>query len=87
MPNRRSFIKYLAAAGGLGLAQRVQAAESRKQTATGFFGVHPFVESHPEAVFVLRTAISDKHDSEGKSRSGCGSRGNSCFPIPAAARP
>ena len=70
MPNRRSFIKYLAAAGGLGMATTVQAAESRKQAASGFFGVHPFVEGHPEAVFVMRTSIADKTDSEGVKQVG-----------------
>ena len=34
------------------------------------FGLHPFIESHPEAVFVLRTSVSDRKDAAAKQSIG-----------------
>src|SRR5262249_40909599 len=35
-----------------------------------YFGVHPFVEQHPEAVFILRTHVDRKTNSEACKRTG-----------------
>jgi uncharacterized protein (DUF362 family) len=66
--NRRDFLKA-SALGALGLAlpSRVIAARSGL---SGRFGVHPFIENHPEAVFIMRTAIRDKMDGPGKHEAG-----------------
>ncbi len=37
---------------------------------SGYFGVHPFVEQHPEAVFILRTHVDRKTNSEACKRVG-----------------
>jgi len=37
---------------------------------SGYFGVHPFVEQHPEAVFILRTHVDYKTNSEACKRVG-----------------
>jgi hypothetical protein len=37
---------------------------------SGFFGVHPFVEQHPEAVFILRTHVDYKTNSDACKRVG-----------------
>ena len=68
MLNRREFLKT-AALGALGLSLPVQALPSRKQT-TGYFGLHPFIENHPEAVFIIPTAIDDKMNAKAKLEAG-----------------
>ena len=63
MINRRGFIKsssLLVGAAAFSGRPAVLAAES---TPSGFFGVHPFVERHPEAVFILRTHVDRKTNS------------------------
>jgi hypothetical protein len=37
---------------------------------SGYFGVHPFVERHPEAVFILRTHVDYKTNSGACKRAG-----------------
>jgi hypothetical protein len=37
---------------------------------SGYFGVHPFVEQHPEAVFILRTHVDYKTNSDACKRAG-----------------
>jgi hypothetical protein len=53
----------------MGFAGRasVFAAESKP---SGYFGVHPFVEQHPEAVFILRTHVDYKTNSDACKRVG-----------------
>ena len=53
--SRRDFLKTTAA-GVLGLSAPVRALPSRRQT-SGFFTVHPFIENHPEAVFIMPTHV------------------------------
>ncbi len=36
--------------------------------APAYVGLHPFIEAHPEAVFVRQTHVSTKNDSEAKRR-------------------
>ena len=61
MITRRRFIQSVAATGAAALTQPIRALTSRSQ-ATGYFGLHPFIESHPEAVFVMRTNVATKMD-------------------------
>jgi hypothetical protein len=68
MLNRRDFLKT-AAAGALGLNLPIQALASRKQT-SGYFGLHPFIDNHPEAVFIIKTSVDDKMNSKSKLESG-----------------
>ena len=70
MINRRNFLKSSSLlVGSVGLIGRssVFAAES---TPSGYFGVHPFVEQHPEAVFILRTHVDRKTNSDACKRVG-----------------
>ncbi len=62
MPDRRTFLKTFALAAGGAVAETVEVLGARAQT-TGYFGLHPFIESHPDAVFVMRTAVGKKTDS------------------------
>jgi hypothetical protein len=63
MINRRNFLKsssVLVGSAGLIGRSAVFAADS---ASSGYFGVHPFVEQHPEAVFILRTHVDRKTNS------------------------
>jgi hypothetical protein len=64
---RREFVHIAAGAGAL-LATGRSWAFSRP--AASHFGLHPFIESHPEAVFVLRTNVADRKDAAAKQSIG-----------------
>jgi len=70
MINRREFLKAAAAASSMGFSSTVRALTSLSQDSSGFFGVHPFIEKHPEAVFIMRTNVDDKANSESKLNAG-----------------
>ena len=64
MVSRRDFLKSSSLlCGSLGLTGQASifATESKP---SGYFGVHPFVELHPEAVFILRTHVDYKTNSD-----------------------
>ena len=65
MASRREFLKTSALlSGSLGLIGRAPVfAAEEKETPSGYFGVHPFVEQHPEAVFIMRTHVDRKTNS------------------------
>ncbi len=70
MFSRREFLKSSSLlCSSLGLIGRtsVFAAPSKP---SGYFGVHPFVELHPEAVFILRTHVDYKTNSAACKRAG-----------------
>jgi hypothetical protein len=70
MINRRDFLKSSSLlCGSLGIfgPASIFAAESKP---SGYFGVHPFVERHPEAVFILRTHVDYKTNSAACKRVG-----------------
>ncbi len=73
---RRSFLSR-SALGALGFAIPTDAF-AVKSTSTGRFGLHPFVESHPEAVFVMRTNVDHKLNDRAKRDAGL-SFGRSVF--------
>jgi hypothetical protein len=62
MITRRRFMQTLAAAGTTALAAPIHALTSRTQASTGYFGLHPFIEQHPEAVFIMKTNVAKKMD-------------------------
>jgi hypothetical protein len=64
---RREFLQIAAGAGAV-LATGRSWALSR--SAPAHFGLHPFIESHPEAVFVLRTGVIDRKDAAAKQSIG-----------------
>jgi hypothetical protein len=65
---RRDFLKTMSAAGLTGLA--APRLWSSTGSAAAYFGVHPFINNTPDAVFILRTNIADKHDSALKKAAG-----------------
>ncbi|MFZ1730150.1 MAG: DUF362 domain-containing protein [Bacteroidota bacterium] len=74
--NRRHFLSTTLAAGaGLSIARRLGAAPSRALRSTGAsqgplaatsLQLHPFINAHPDAVFIRRTNVADKLDSNAK---------------------
>lgn len=79
MINRRNFIKSASIAGGATLAG---AGSSMAKSAedTGFFGVHPFVEANPDAVFIMRTDVDEKTNSDAKVQAGSAFAGTVIVP-------
>ena len=70
MVSRRDMIRYSAwLSGGLSAAGPISVfADESKPPA--YFGVHPFVEEHPEAVFILPTHVDRKTNSDACRRVG-----------------
>jgi hypothetical protein len=61
--NRRLFLQTMAA-GSATLALTPADLFAHKSIPAGsYFGVHPFVESHPDAVFIMRTNVDVKTNS------------------------
>jgi len=70
MFNRRDFLKCSSLlCGGLGFTNRASILTAASKP-SGYFGVHPFVERHPEAVFILRTHVDYKTNSHACKRVG-----------------
>ena len=70
MLNRRSFLKSLAV-GSASLAlkpENVLARATRDDTL--YFGIHPFIEQNPDAVFILRTSVDQKTNAAAKKQAG-----------------
>jgi hypothetical protein len=70
MLNRRDFLKAASLTGGLGAIKPIEAIASRYQTSSGFFTVHPFVENHPDAVFIMKTNVDVKTNHDAKTGAG-----------------
>lgn len=64
MFNRRNFLSSSSLLGGSVLFNRPSNVFAAISKPSGYFGVHPFVEQHPEAVFIMRTQVDYKTNSE-----------------------
>jgi uncharacterized protein (DUF362 family) len=78
MITRRTFIKTAAAAGASIALRPLSALGGTAETATAGFGVHPFVDSHPDAVFIMRTSVDLKTNAAAIKQAGL-SFGRSVF--------
>ena len=56
--------------GALGAVKPIRTLSARRQTSSEHFGVHPFIEGHPEAVFVMNTDVDVKTNSATKLTTG-----------------
>jgi len=70
MIKRRAFLQTTAAAGGALLFHPRKLFSRPSGQAAAFFGVHPFIESNPSAVFIMKTAVDSKMNSEAKKQAG-----------------
>lgn len=68
--NRRDFLKIIAATGAATLLDPTDVLVRRTMAAPNYFGLHQFIEAHPEAVFIRHTNVMSKTDSEAKKQAG-----------------
>jgi hypothetical protein len=91
MYNRRYFLKS-AVAGGLGFLHSSCLFIPRRKPfpPIKYFGVHQFIENHPEAVFIMLTDVETKTDSDAKRKAGLSfgrsvfvpkEKGEGCIPL------
>jgi uncharacterized protein (DUF362 family) len=78
MITRRTFLKTATAAGATLALRPLDAFGRATATTTAGFGVHPFVESHPDAVFIMRTSVDVKTNAGAIKQAGL-SLGRSVF--------
>src|ERR1039457_1661192 len=64
MINRRTFIKSVTAVGTAVALSPFDLLSKYANAASPGFTIHPYIESHPEAVFILRTSVDVKTNSE-----------------------
>ena len=70
MFTRRSFIKTATSVGALNAVKPIRTLSVQRRTSSDHFSVHPFIESHPEAVFVMKTYVDVKTNSAAKVNTG-----------------
>ncbi len=70
MTTRRTFLKSAAVGTAAAAASPARVFAERAGKTTGYFGVHPFVEAHPDAVFIMFTNVAEKTDRDGNEREG-----------------
>jgi uncharacterized protein (DUF362 family) len=68
-------------AGGAAVAPLIGAPA---RVPTGYFGVHPFIEANPKAVFIKRTRVRHKFDNEAKLAEGLAFAREVLVPMPGA---
>lgn len=68
--HRRTLLKTLCAAGAYSLLNHGSGFANQARSGAVYFSLHPFIEAHPEAVFIKRTNISVKTDSQSKRQAG-----------------
>jgi hypothetical protein len=68
--HRREFIKTIAAAGAMSLMDPRSPLTREAIASPGYFGLHQFIETHPNAVFIKRTNVAYKTDSGAKKLEG-----------------
>ncbi len=66
---RRSFIKASTTGLTLALGSKPIFGNILKKT-TNYYGVHPFVDAHPDAVFIMKTSVDVKTNADAKLQVG-----------------
>ena len=67
---RRTFLKSAALAAGSPMLSTSRAFSQTGNAKRTHFTVHPFIERHPEAVFIMRTNVDKKTNREANRRTG-----------------
>jgi hypothetical protein len=67
---RRDFLRMIAGCGVASFTTPAETWLADEGNTPAFFGLHPFIEAHPEAVFIFKTNVASKNDSEAKLREG-----------------
>lgn len=68
--DRRTCLKTMAGCGASSLVGSAPTLLARGLTTPAYFGLHPFIEAHPEAVFIRQTAVTSKTDADAKRHAG-----------------
>lgn len=70
MFSRRDFLRNGVCAAVAGVIPGGKSAESFSPLPSAYFGLHPFIEANPKAVFIRRTRVPSITDEEAKRREG-----------------
>jgi uncharacterized protein (DUF362 family) len=70
MIDRREFLRTLCTAAATLAVGPDRLFAGTWDAESAYFGLHPFIDGHPEAVFVMHTQVADKLDSAAKKRAG-----------------
>jgi len=70
MLSRRSFLQSIAASGSALALTPYDVLSNTRKTTADFLGVHPFIEAHPNAVFIMRTNVDVKTNSAAVKQAG-----------------
>ncbi len=65
---RRAFLRMVAGCGLASLTTPTKSWLADEGGPPAYFGLHPFIEAHPEAVFIFKTNVPSKYDSDAKRR-------------------
>lgn len=87
MMNRRTFLRTVGAAGTSYVLSPEVLFGRTPGTSAPYFGVHPFIESNPEAVFVLLTTVDSKLNSTAKKQAGLDFANSVFIPLNAPGTP
>jgi len=68
--DRRSFIRSIALAGSGLVLNPVKVMSQQAGTAGNLFGVHPFVQDNPDAVFIMKTSVDVKTNAAAMKEAG-----------------
>lgn len=69
-PSRRNFLKSAATALSIAPLAAAAAATTPARPQKPYFGLHPFIENNPRAVFIRRTHVKHKLDQDAKRDEG-----------------
>lgn len=70
MLNRRNFFKSIGAIGVSAFLKPTQKVFAKATSSFQYFNIHDFIRTHPEAVFIKKTAIQDISDSSSRKNAG-----------------
>jgi hypothetical protein len=70
MLNRRDFIKIAAITGGINVLKKENLYGEQSKISPKYFSVHPEIENNSDAVFIMKTHVDIKTNSEEKVRAG-----------------
>ena len=70
MIQRRTFLKTAALGAGVCVSRVAALPAEASRNGTGYFGVHPFIDRRTEAVFIMRTHVGEKIDTDAMRKAG-----------------
>ncbi len=68
--DRRTFLKSAAVAGSYVIINPARGFSKYNSLNTDYFALHPFIENNPDAVFIMKTSVDTKYNSEAIKNAG-----------------